>query len=314
MSIIKNPKYLPVFHHIAKNAGTYALSWMMMLCRKYYILNGSRSVKGWTSDRIRRSIVTLPNNRQLTCCIYTKTDIHKSSVDFVHRPQGDGNSDWVKFNAFIKLIKSQDVEVFSVSVDPLHWGGAYVVKPNDYIDVNHDDTIKYINEIAVANHRQHLLEFTVLRDPYARSRSLYNYIKSDNSAHEPNHDSIVSDDFYEYLTSYELEDSWIIRTVLSLRDDVIIEPRHFTACCKYLDHWRIADISNVDLLIDKVFHGSYGILQRDVEPEVVDVWKNSTPHKVKIRFQDLRRDVQEQFLDRTYWDRALWNKYCGNVK
>ena len=43
MSIIKDPEYLPVFHHIAKNAGTYVLSWAQMLCRRYHILRGDNT-------------------------------------------------------------------------------------------------------------------------------------------------------------------------------------------------------------------------------------------------------------------------------
>ncbi|MAR66738.1 MAG: hypothetical protein CL833_05745, partial [Crocinitomicaceae bacterium] len=75
MSIIKDPEYLPVFHHIAKNAGTYVLSWAQMLCRRYHLMRGDNQQQCWTANRIRRVLVQLENGRQLTVIYYTPTDL-----------------------------------------------------------------------------------------------------------------------------------------------------------------------------------------------------------------------------------------------
>ena len=85
MSINPHPNHMPVFHHIAKNAGTYVLSWMMMLCRKYNIDIGKNKIPGWTSRRIRRSIVLLEDGKQLTCCIHTPTDVANINDAFQRR-------------------------------------------------------------------------------------------------------------------------------------------------------------------------------------------------------------------------------------
>lgn len=298
MSIIKEPKHLPVFYHIAKNAGTYVLSWMMMLCRKYNLHLGKNQLPGWTSNRIRRSIVLLKEGKQLTCCIHTPTDVATINNNFKKNKFSDEVTDYVDLESFIDSILNGDVEVFSITVDPTIPGAS----------IQRDA----VEKIKHASKRDHELNFTVLRDPFARSVSLYHYIKGDKSKHEPTHDSIASANLLEYLESSELEDSWIIRHLLDMQDSQVIEPRHFTLANQYLQYFRISDISGVDELINNVFHGSYGILQSDVESDVVatHINKNKTCKKTKIKFEDLDSTIQQKFLDRTYWDRKLWERYC----
>ena len=307
MSIIKDPKHLPVFYHIAKNAGTYTLGWMMMLCRLYSIETGCRAVSGWTSDRIRRSILDIGGHKQLTCVIYTPSDVHINNEHFKSNPAGDGNSDWVTIEHFTHAINTGQVKVFSVSVDPAGWGGDHM--PEDYCHgySQHRQALQLIQQAA---RREHLLNFTILRDPWSRAQSMYNYLTTDSSAHEPNHGVIQSEDFIKYINSDELEDSWFIRNMLNLSDDTVIEPKHLTACDQYLKTWRISGINNTDHLIDQVFHGAYGVMQCDVEPDVVDVWRNNTPNKTKVKFDELDQNSQQTFLDRTYWDRKLYQRYC----
>lgn len=298
MSINPHPNHMPVFHHIAKNAGTYVLSWMMMLCRKYNINIGKNQIPGWTSKRIRRSIVLLEGGKQLTCCIHTPTDVANINDAFERRPESDEVTDYVELEPFIAAIVSGDVEPFSISVDPMEPGLAV--------------SRLAIDKIMSASKRDYQLNFTVLRDPYERCKSLYNYLKSDSSKHEPTHNSIISENFLDFLISDEVEDSWFMRNILDIPEGQIIEPYHLTLAHERLQYFRISDMSRVDTLIDSVFHGCYGIMQGDVEPNVVatHIDKNKTRKKVKYEFSDLPAKAQQTFLDRTYWDRKLYERYC----
>ena len=38
--------------------------------------------------------------------------------------------------------------------------------------------------------------------------------------------------------------------------------------------------------------------------------KNETPNKHKIDINYLSKETRQTFLDRTYWDRKLWERYC----
>ena len=103
---------------------------------------------------------------------------------------------------------------------------------------------------------------------------------------------------------------------MNLEDEHVIEPKHFTLAKKYLDHFRIQDISRTDELINSVFHGCYGVMISDIDEHTAKkhTYLNQTPNKKKICFEDLNPETQEVFLDRTYWDRQVFETYCKNVQ
>lgn len=330
MSIIQQPKYLPIFHHIAKNAGTYVLSWAQMLCRRYHLMRGDNQQQCWTANRIRRVLVQLENGRQLTVIYYTPTDLTGSpdgilefadcrnpdgSIDknilanaqnsYIHSilEQGtDPQTNIVSPQKFLDFVQTKDIVPFCVIIDPMEPGWL--------------EARKCIDLIINKSERKHALHFTVLRDPYKRAQSLFHYLTSDESSHEPTHDSIQAKNFEDYIQSHEVEDSWFLRSLMDMPDSSIIEPYHLTLAHEgYLKHFRISDTSKVDDLINNVFHGAYGILQSDVEDWVLknNIHKNSTPNKLKVKFEDLDPTIQQKFLDRTYWDRKLWERYCKQM-
>ena len=328
MSIIKDPEYLPVFHHIAKNAGTYVLSWAQMLCRRYHLMRGDNLSLHWTSAKIRRALIRLKDGRQLTIIYCTLTDLtgHPDGIfsvypeleqfsrenkrDIVLEKQmeyinnrypidSDETTNIIPEDDFLNFIENGDIIPFCVIVDPMEPGW--------------NEARKCIDLIIEKSKRKHALHFTVLRDPYKRAQSLFHYLTSEESAHEPTHDSIQAKNFEDYIQSDEVEDSWFLRSLMDMPDSAIIEPYHLTLAHEgYLKHFRISDTSKVDDLINNVFHGAYGILQSDVEDHVIEsnLHRNATPNKLKIKFEDLDPTIQQKFLDRTYWDRKLWERYC----
>ena len=211
----------------------------------------------------------------------------------------DMSSDDIDVETFIECIISKDVMPFSISIDPMDpgWKSARLA----------------IDRIRESANLKHLLHFTVLRNPFDRAQSLFHYLASDASKHEPTHGSIQSPTFFKYIKSDQLEDSWFLRSLLDFSEDAVIEPYHLTlAHNTYLKDFRIKDISEVDNLIDSVFHGAYGILRKDVEGSVVakNLDKNETPNKTKVDINYLSEETRQMFLDRTYWDRKLWERYC----
>lgn len=333
MSIIKEPEYLPVFHHIAKNAGTYVLSWAQMLCRKYHMMRGDNRSWHWTSAKIRRGLISLADGHQLTIIYFTPTDLTGSNLGIFSLfpelkqeskndvfdvqsnrindlyPIGDDEfTNIIPEDDFLNFIKTGDIIPFCVIIDPIFWGGLKCEGNSS----GWKCARIFIDKAVLLSGRKHALNFTVLRNPYDRALSIFNYIKSDNSSHEPNHDCLTSKNFQEYIESYELEDSWFLRNLLDMPDDQIIEPHHLTLADEWLRYFRIADTSKVDDLINQVFHGAYGVKQSDVEDDVIgsNLHRNATPNKVKIKLEDLDPTIQQKFLDRTYWDRKLWERYC----
>jgi len=293
MKLNKNPNLLPVFHHIAKSAGTYVLGWMFFLCRKYY------SSFGCDPDCCKIISITLPNGKSLSALCHISKDLNDlgDQIEIINNASLKTNSDF-----FLDLLLTKELNLFSVSVDPSSPGWSCAKN--------------YLLQIIDILGLDHLLNFMVFRDPYDRAQSLFNYIKSDDSSHEPTHQSYTSNDFLDFICGHEIEDSWVIRNLIDLDNTQPILPGHFTACeDAYLQYFKIKDIAYADDLINEVFYHVYGMDQNCLNRSKVlkNINKNKSSAIPKIEFDDLPKDVQQKFLDRTYWDRKLWKKYCKNV-
>ena len=282
----------------------------------------------WTSAKIRRALIRLKDDRQLTIIYCTLTDltgdsnaifsvypeleqfskdnkrerVFEKQIEYINSkyPNAeDSTTNIIPEDDFLNFIETGDIVPFCVIIDPMYPGWR--------------EAQKYIDLIIEKSKRKHALYFTVLRDPYKRAQSLFHYLTGEKSIHEPTHGSIQAKSFENYIQSDELEDSWFLRSLLNMSDDEVIEPYHLTLADEWLRHFRIADTSKVDDLINQVFHGAYGIQQSDVENHVVqsNLHRNATSNKLKIKFEDLDPTIQQKFLDRTYWDRKLWERYCG---
>ena len=138
---------------------------------------------------------------------------------------------------------------------------------------------------------------------------------SELSIHEVTHIDCNEQSFYEFLTSYYIDDSWFIRHINNMTDNQIIEPYHFSTSIRYLKNFRVSDIRLVDDLIDDVFGKCYGIYRSNVEEchREFNIHKNSSTKSIDVELDDIDSEIKQKFLDRTYWDRELWKCYYDNI-
>lgn len=298
MELIIEPKHIPTFIHIPKNAGTYVLSWFQMLNRVFCLKTEKNNIKGWTSERVRRHLVQLPNNKQLTCCIHTPTDIHLNS-DAVIRDKKDTHCDSVALDDFLNLITSGNIEVFSISADPIGTGMS--------------DNFKAIDSICATSNKSPCY-FTILREPLSRAKSMFEYIKSDESSHEPTHKMYGEQNFHQFVCSLNLEDSWLIRHILNLSDNELLHESHYRQCCQILDRIKIYDIQQSPKAVDEIMGICYGLQKSDVEKRALSIDENKSSYSYNFKFSDLSIKEQETFLTRTYFDRKLYEKYVMREK
>lgn len=268
---------IPVFYHIPKNAGTYVQLKMLLGIRRLYRPVAQVDILNLTS-----------NNRIIARVIATGIDRvckYDDKVKVIHRGPA-GCVAQVDYNYFVENRQSQSVSIIVLIIEAAGWR------------IHQQILDQLIDEPFV--------RFMLLREPFNRSVSLYNYLTTDRSKHELTHGSIQSTSLEQYLTSYEVEDCWLLRALLDLPNDKVIEQSDFDMVCQQLDSMYIDDISNVDLLLNKIFNKCFGTALAINTPKV---FRNESKVKNKVTLESFSQQVIDKFKGRTQWHYKLYERY-----
>jgi len=149
-------------------------------------------------------------------------------------------------------------------------------------------------------------EFLCLREPYLRTQSLYSYIQSSQSSHEDTNYKFGDMSFVDYLNSSQLEGSWLIRKFLKIPNRIPITEEHFKKTCDILNKMLVFGMEDIDESLFKVFMECYGMDCRSIAAKVYD---NKTKEKINTPFNSLDERTKTAFLNQTYWDKKLYEKY-----
>jgi hypothetical protein len=172
--------------------------------------------------------------------------------------------------------------------------------------VGWNDNLEFIDKICELHNRKPI-NFLTLREPFSRANSLFYYLNSSDSDHEIVRDEVYSTTFEEYIYSNELQDSWLIRQLLSLGWHESIKQTHYDLAIKKLQDFHIQDISSVDALIEKVFLAAYNLSFSQVPKNYLN--KNQSSKTNTLKFDQLSPELQQKFLDRSRWDRKVYKYF-----
>jgi hypothetical protein len=283
---------IPVFLHIPKNAGTYVLGVTMELFRYYGISKGWRNKIGWNLN-LRRILLQKKDKQIATLFVYDPEEIRNKNECFKQYPQ-DEYCNLIDIENLKEISSKNRITLFSIIIED---EGAKLIKTGLF------DSLCNQNNSDAAY-------CTILREPFDRCQSIYSYITSSSSSHEPTHGAIKFKTFEAYLNSYQLEDSWLIRNLIDIPDSSreITEEDYYQACF-ILNQFKIKDVSKTDNLINEVFLECYNIDQ-SIITNGLRVAKNETLNKQKFYFDQLNEKTKQVFLNRTKFDRRLYDKYC----
>ena len=283
---------IPVFLHIPKNAGTYVLSWTMNLFRRHGVGKGWDISPKWEL-KLRRLLVQHEANTIMTIFVYDSNEICKNNKEFVPH-EVDAHVNTISLYPFLDELLNNKLEVFSIIIES---AGFYSFKTS------------LCNLIFKIIDKQPVY-YTILREVFSRTVSLYNYITSEASFHEPSHKGIKSNTFEDYINSCELADSWLIRSLINIPDSKELNEDDFNAACILLDQFKISDISQVDQTIDELFYECYSIKRSDALIDSPEVNKNKQKIKTRILFHELIDQSKQRFLERTFFDKKIYDRYC----
>jgi len=274
---------IPVFYHVPKNAGTYFISVMILFLRLFrrektnWLMFKHETIKNIEVFNDGKSVarILLGDPENLISRRYRTKDPAK----VYHK---------VEF-------KKLDMQIISKC---FVWG--IIIEPDGFID----------DQYFLDLFDQFNFDFKksiILREPYARARSFYNYIVDDMSKHEWTHGLITGNNFEEYLESGYVEDSWVIRNICGIGNSTEIEDYHYDKTKAKLMQFFVVDISKTNKLLSKIFSICYNYNFEDLPPEwSINFTKNSSSKKYMTNFEDLPEHIQIKFSERVKFDRRLY--------
>ena len=346
---------LPVYYHIAKNAGTYVLSATSFLLdqhlkskspqeecgkiqasinfpsgNKCTVFLGGPGLHDYLALHYHAKIAstpyhkldiggTYPNNSNWTNLEYAQK-LRENAVTALHKkfPQAKTYKDYqvlheetiplkIKKSSefspeeFLSFIQNNKTFIFAVLIEPQNSGSSFVKSEL----IGWEDNLEFINEICERYNRKPI-NFLTLREPFSRANSLFHYLTSSDSDHELVRDEIASSTFEQYIESEELEDSWLIRQVLCLKWSDPIDEGHYNIAIEKLKEFYIKDITQVDYLIEEIFSKSYNLSFSKAPESYLN--RNKSSKINTLQFNQLPPKLQQKFLDRTRWDKKLYNR------
>jgi hypothetical protein len=287
MKLAIQKRKIPVFYHIPKNAGTYVSDWMLMSFRYY-----RRIYTDWLKN--------FSLNQDSIKCLQIKSNEFIVAKFLI----GDPNYFCETLNVFDKKHSNTewDIDINNLNENLL----ANVFLFGIIIEARGFSCRDEITKLA-KNYDLH--QFIILREPFLRAQSFYNYITSDLSAHERTHGKIKSLTFEDYVLSEELEDSWLIRNLNNTNNSTPINEDLYQQTVEMLKQFHVFHIKETDKALQETFLVCYGFDIAQIERRAWDtLTKNETSNK-KINFEQLSLEAQTTFKNRTYWDELLFKTF-----
>ena len=297
MELTRQPKKIPVYLHIPKNAGTYIEDVLLA-----YFSRVTNEPKEPKSNYFIKRITVETASCNLTIMVRFLTDYWKTDEHMKHHPIAISrgvNNPRVRacsIETFKTYLRNKQLSLLSITVEPI---GNQDMRHGIFLA---HDLIDMIDGEAV--------HFTILRECFSRQQSLYYYLNGGESSHEPTHGTIKEDTFLQYLSSESLEDSWLIRVLTGIPKSIKPNKHWFRIATDFLDSYNfiIGDIHQTDDILNYVVDRCFAINIEDSDKERPHY--NSTKIENKITIEDLDKETKQKFLNHTYWDRKLWDRYC----
>ena len=287
MELTRQPKNIPVYLHIPKNAGTY----LIHVFTNYFI-----RLVGSASELHVQRLTVLGDGFNLTLFVKFNSDYWKTDENIKEHHFSAARARKCGFSTLKTYIQNKQLNVLAI-----------VLEPEDGELRPSFDKLHQILNLCESKG----VYFSIFRETFSRQQSLYYYITGEESSHEPSHKSIKEASLVEYLSSDSLEDSWLIRSTTGMKEDWPITGFWFNQCCNFLDNFNflIKDIKNTDNIINEVLFSCFkeGLSSSDTNTTM----RNSTKIENKITIDDLDEETKQKFLDKTYWDTKIYQRYCN---
>ena len=280
---------IPIFLHIPKNAGTFILNKAHNIFTNHSINLNRNQSRLWALS-LRILLIKYENQTILIALSYDPN--YRNNKNITQIPYHPYSSSIKLEDFFLEILKG-NLEIFSLFIESQ---GFKFIKTGMF-----DVISKIINKDP--------LYCTILRHPLERALSLFSYLKSNSSSHEATHNKITSANFEDYIKSCEVEDSWLIRSIIGIPNLKEIREDDFEKTCTTLDKLIIRDIKNTNELIDEVFTKCYSLNAELLNNSNNSAMRRNETKQKKINLLELSCESVDVFKNRAKYDYKLYNKY-----
>lgn len=290
---------IPLFFHIPKNAGTYVISKTGLLMRAYKYK--------YDSDPIFRE-----KSKSFGPLFRVATTLE--ILDEKNRPLAIING--FDVNGYIHQNRGKDIELVRGIYHRIHLKNLSreILESLELFQVNIVDHGFAVFEdiLSLFNHESTgFIPHALLRDPFKRALSIYNYLTSEASSHEPTHMSIFAKDFQDYISGIQSEDSWLIRKLLNIPNTESLTDELYDSFCEIFDLFMVTGVENVDGLLASVYEKSHSLFFPDINPAWnTDLKDNKNLNGHIVTESDVESAALENFKKRVKYDYLILEKYA----
>lgn len=268
-----------IYYHVPRCAGTYALGYfiklMLLLQKKLYnhFRDSARHIRIYNEDgKCIARIVGIENEKAILNNNFIKRVPNTRSM-FVLFLKDCNPSFFKHINYVSVIIEPQGLSYYKEILNKIF---------------NYNNT------------RFNFRHCITLRPPLDHAISMYKYLNSNVSQHEPTHKAFGDIGLQEYLISHHVSDSWVIRKFNNLKDNEPITEEIFLKTCDLLDTFEVIEQDNLNNFLSK-YAGRFAS-----QVDMSQVNKNCSK---KYEF-NIDQKILDNFKQKTYWDQKLYEKYC----
>lgn len=285
--------FIPTFFHIPKNAGTYTGGILSNLLRfKARMSNESKNfdlsnltsafnLHVYNGDDLVFNFYLLDTDN----CLKSQKKLYKLSY-----------VTGITYKVDVKNLKPLFFNDFFIST--------MVVMDRGF------SQLKLLKQIIDTNNFA-IFPFIILREPLARQISLFEYNTGSDSTHESNHKNITGRNFSQYINSIQLEDSWLIRSIMQLKDSEEINEHVYETFLSILKNFKVIVLD--EDLFSQLKEYFFDVFKWDLLTIPFhwfkDINSNYSSKKDSFDSSSLNMKDVEIFKQRSYYEYKLYNHF-----
>jgi hypothetical protein len=296
-------KQIPVFYHIPKSAGTYIRKNFLSLLRILFSNNDPYRTDG-LFNKVKE--IYLRYDRK-----YIGNFIVLDPMYFID-DSGICEKEWISSNKKrAKAMNTFDYFIDLENKDSLD----KLLEVCQILSINIFSAGFRVHEKilnSILNKNNNPFKFLILRDPFDRACSLFEYLNDEASSHEITHKIFENLVFEEYVLSNQMSDSWLIKNLLDKNDSNELTEKDLNEIINLLSsQFNVYHIDKVDDAICDVLNKCFNFNANNIKSILFNknLTKINATKKLKIKIDSLPENIQSAFLERARYDQILYKHF-----